>query len=211
MSLKLHAMPLSPRGFKAVLVANHLAIDYEFVLCDLGKGDQKQPRFTAMNPNQRMPVLEDGDFSLWESNAIIQYLAAKKPESGLLPKDERDRADVTRWQFWESTTFDPACATLVYENAVKRLFGIGEPDPVEVEKGLAKFNAAARILNGHLKGRDYVAQNRLTVADFSLGSALVATEMAHLPVDDYPEMKRWAAMLTALPAWNKTLAMAQPR
>jgi len=211
MSLRLHAFPLSPRGFKVVLAANHLGLDYEFVLCDLSKGDHKQAAYTAINPNQKMPALEDGDFKLWESNAIIQYLAAKKPEAGLLPKDERDRADVARWQFWESTTFDPACAILMYENAVKRLFGIGEPDPVEVEKGLTKFNAAARILNGHLKGRDYVAQNRLTIADFSLGAAFVGAQMAQFPMADYPEVARWSARLAELPAWNKTLAMAQQR
>jgi len=86
MSLRLHVFPPSPRAFKVLVVAHHLGIDYEFVLCDLTKGDQKSAAYAALNPNQRMPSLEDGDFRLWESNAIIQYLAAKKPEGGLLPR-----------------------------------------------------------------------------------------------------------------------------
>ena len=93
MSLRLHVFPPSPRAFKVLVVAHHLGIDYEFVLCDLTKGDQKSAAYAALNPNQRMPSLEDGDFRLWESNAIIQYLAAKKPEGELLPADERARAD----------------------------------------------------------------------------------------------------------------------
>src|SRR6185312_15205802 len=147
MSLKLHAFPASPRGFKAVCFANHIGIDYEFVLVDLTKGAQKSPEFTALNLNQRMPVLEEDGWSLWESNAIVQYLATKKPELGLLPKDERARADVSRWMFWDSAHWDQACATLIFERLVKGLFGGGPADPKEVEKGLVNFNRSAQVLN----------------------------------------------------------------
>lgn len=208
MSLKIHAFPLSPRNFKVLLVANHLELDYEFVFCDLNKGMQKQPSYAAININQRAPALEDGDFKLWESNAIVQYLASKKPGT-LVPTDEQGRADVLRWQFWESTTFDPSVAILAYERLVKGLFGGGPPDPVEVEKGIAKFDAAARILNAHLKGRDYVAGNRLSVADFSLGSALILAQPAQLPIEPYAEIRRWGARLAELPAWRATVAMQQ--
>ena len=89
MSLQLHAFPHSPRGFKVLAAANHLGLDYEFHLVDLGKGDQRRPEFLALNPNGRMPVLEDDGFVLWESNAILQYLADKRPEAGMLPMDAR--------------------------------------------------------------------------------------------------------------------------
>src|SRR5258706_2833588 len=172
MSLKLHVFPPSPRGFKVLVVAYQLGIDFELVFCDLTKGDQRSAAYTALTPNQRMPALEDGDFRLWESNAIIQYLATRKPESGLLPRDESARADVARWQFWESTTWDPACAILIFERAVKRFFGGGAPDPVEEEKGLQRFDDTAAVLDGHLKGRKYVCGNQITLADFSLGADL---------------------------------------
>ena len=107
MTLKLHVFPLSPRAFKVLAVANHLGLDYEFCFCDLTKGDQKQAAFTAINPNQKMPALEDGAFKLWESNAIIQYLASKKP-GVLAPTDAQGAADVARWLYWESTTWDAA-------------------------------------------------------------------------------------------------------
>ena len=211
MSLRLHVFPPSPRAFKVLVVAHHLGIDYEFVLCDLTKGDQKSAAYAALNPNQRMPSLEDGDFRLWESNAIIQYLAAKKPESGLLPGDERGRADVARWQFWESTTWDPACAILVYERVIKAFFGGGAADPVEVEKGLQRFHRAAKVLDAHLRGRTYVCGERLTVADFAIGADLTMAEPAQLPLEGYGEIRRWAAILADLPAWQRTRAMQTAR
>lgn len=206
MSLKIHAFPLSPRGFKALVFANHIAIPYEFALVDLTKGAQRTPEFTAINPNQRMPVLEEDGFNLWESNAIIQYLATKKPELGLLPKDERARADVSRWMFWESAHWDPACAILVFERFVKGAFGLGAADPAEVEKGLAQFHRAAKVLDAHLKGRKFICGDHLTVADFSVGAALIMADKAQFPLEAYGEIRRWHAGLSTLPAWQKTLA-----
>jgi len=211
MSLKLHVFPPSPRGFKVLVVAYQLGIDFELVFCDLTKGDQKSAAYTALNPNQRMPALEDGDFRLWESNAIIQYLATKKPESGLLPRDESARADVARWQFWESTTWDPACAILVFERAVKRFFGGGAPDPVEVEKGLQRFHRAAGVLDAHLKKRPCMCGEYLTLADLAIGSALTMAEPAQLPLESYGEIRRWAGKLAALPAWQRAREMQTAR
>ena len=209
MTMKIHAFPPSPRAFKVLFVANYLGSDYEFCLCDLTKGGQKTDAYTALNPNQKMPTLEDGDLKLWESNAIIQYLAAKKPESGLVPSDEKARADVLRWMFWESTTWDPAIATLVFERVVKSFFGGGAPDPVEVEKALQKFTRAADILNAHLRGRDYLSGDRLSLADFAVAADLTMAEAAQLPLDDYPEIRRWSARIADLPAWKAVRSMQQ--
>lgn len=211
MALKLHVFPPSPRGFKVLVVAHQLGLDYEFVFCDLTRGDQKSAAYSALNPNQRMPTLEDGDFKLWESNAILQYLATKNWESGLLPRDERGRADVTRWQFWESTTWDPACAILIFERAVKRFFGGGAPDPAEVEKGLQRFNRAASLLDAHLKKQPYVCGDHLTLADFAIGASLTMAEPAELPLEAYGEIRRWAGKLAELPAWQRTREMQTAR
>src|SRR3954462_9177908 len=108
MTLKLHVFPLSPRGFKVMWAANHVDIAFEPVLVDLSKGGHRTPEFVALNPNMRMPVLEDGDFVVWESNAIVQYLVASKPDAGLLPSDSRSRASAVKWQFWDSAHWDPA-------------------------------------------------------------------------------------------------------
>jgi len=118
---------------------------------------------------------------------------------------------VTRWQFWESTTWDAACAILVFERVVKGFFGGGAPDPAEVEKGLQRFHRAAKVLDAHLRGRTYVCGNRLTLADFAIGAGLTMAEPAQLPLESYAELRRWAARLADLPAWQRTRAMQNAR
>jgi len=206
--MKIHAFPMTPRAFKVLAVAEHLGVPYEFVFCDLTKGDQKTRAFTAINPNQKMPVLEDGDFTLWESNAIIQYLASKRPGL-LLPLDEQMRADIARWMFWESTTWDPAVSILIFERVVKSFFGIGAPDPAREADGEAKFHIAAAILDAQLQGRDFVC-GKLSLADFSLAARLTLAEEARVPLEQYGDLRRWYARISELPAWSAVRAMQRP-
>lgn len=209
MTIELYVFPPSPRAFKVMAVANHLGLDYEIRFVDLRKGDQKAPQYAALNPNMRMPTLKEGDYVLWESSAIAQYLAAKKPDSGLLPQDERRRLDVMRWQFWEHAHWDPACAVFAFEYVAKPIvLGINEPDMIAIAKGTEAFHRAAKVLDGHLKNKRFVTGDTLTLADFGMGSAMILAEMAHYPIEPYGEIKRWYATLSALPAWQKTRAQS---
>jgi glutathione S-transferase len=207
MTIELYVFPPSPRSFKVMAVANHLGLDCALRMIDLRKGEQKAPQYAALNSNMRAPTLKDGDFVLWESNAINQYLALRRPDSGLFPADERARLDVTRWQFWELAHWDPACAVFAFEYVAKPLvLGIHEPDQAALAKGTEAFHRVAKVLDGHLAGRKFVSGDALTLADFSLGAAMNLAEMAHFPVEPYGEIKRWHADLRALPSWQKTLA-----
>ena len=209
MTVELYVFPPSPRAFKVMAIANHLGIDTTLRMVDLVKGEQKSPEYAALNPNMRMPTLKDGDYVLWESAAIGQYLAGKKPGSGLLPADEEARLDVTRWQFWDIAHWDPACALLIFENVVKPVVLMsGEPDSAAIAKGSESFHREARVLDGQLKGKKFVTGDTLTLADFSLGAAMNLAEMARYPVEPYNEIKRWFRTLSALPAWQKTLAQS---
>src|SRR5215475_2282982 len=172
MTIKLHVFPLSPRAFKVLFAVNQLGIPYETALVDFAKQGQKAPGFTALNPNQRMPVLEDGDFVLWESNAIVQYLAAQRPQSGLWPQDARGQADVSRWLHWESAHWTPACAPLAFERVVKKLANLGDPDPTAIARAEALFHPLAAVLDGHLRGRRCVRCDTLTSADFGVATGL---------------------------------------
>jgi glutathione S-transferase len=203
--MKLHVAPPSPRAFKVLALANHLGLDYELRPVDLLKGDNMRPEFAALNPNRMMPVLEDDGFVLWESNAILQYLAAKKPESGLLPSDPRGHADVNRWQFWEIAHWDPTCGTLLFERLVKRVFGLGDASPAEMEKGEQKFRRFGDVLNGNLVGRRFITGDDLTVADFSIGAWLNFAQAARYPIDGFREITRWHADLMELPAWRESI------
>lgn len=210
MSITIHAFPPSPRAFKVMAVAHHVGADCTIAMCDLVKGEQRAEGFAAINPNRKIPVLQEDDFTLWESNAIIEYLAATHPQAGLMPSEPRARADVLRWMFWEATTWGPACATLAFQRLVKPLLGLGGPDPAVVEQGERDFHAAASILDAHLKGRDYLSGDRLTLADFAVGAVLTLAVPAQYPLDPYGEIRRWAAGLAKLPAWRAAFAEHQP-
>jgi len=209
--ITLHVFPTSPRAAKVIALVDHLKLDCEFRIVDLFKGEQQRPEYAALNPNQRMPVLEEDGFVLWESNAILQYLACKRPQSGLLPAEDRARFDVIRWQFWDSAHWDPACSVFAFEYLVKGLLGIGAPDAAAVAKGAEMFQRAASVLDAQLAGKKFITGEALTLADFSIGSGMILAGSAHYPIDSYGEIKRWYAGLTALPAWQKTLAQSTMR
>jgi glutathione S-transferase len=211
MTIEIYAFPPSPRGFKPMVVANHLGLDWTLHFVDLRKGEQKSPQYAALNPNMRMPTLKDGDYVLWESNAILQYLAGLRPESGLLPRDERGRLDVTRWQFWDLAHWDATLAIFAFEYVAKPLvLGRNDVDAAAIARGTELFNRNAKVLNDQLRGKKFVTGDNLTLADFALGAPMNIAEMAHYPLEPYGEIKRWYASLCALPAWQKTLAQAAP-
>lgn len=115
--MKLYGFPASPNTWKVRALAAQLKMPLEFELVDLLKGAQQTPAFLALNPTGRTPVLVDGDFKLWESNAILQYLASKNP-TPLYPNDAKGRADVSRWQFWDLAHWGAqACQPLTFENS----------------------------------------------------------------------------------------------
>ena len=97
--MKLVGFPPSPNTWKVRAVAAHLGIPLENEFVDLTKGQQRSPAYLALNPSARAPTLVDGDFKLWESVAIMQYLASQKPNT-VWPDDARTRADIMRWQSW---------------------------------------------------------------------------------------------------------------
>jgi len=207
--IKIHAMPMSPRAFKVLFAAHQIGVPYEFVPLSIGGGGTRTPEYTAINPNQRMPSLEDGEFKLWESNAIVQYLAEQKPESGYLPRDLKERMTAVKWQFWESNHWDPACAIFMFERFVKQLFKMGDTDVAEIKKGEAAMARLGPVLDGQLGKTRYAAGDRMTVADLSLAPSLVMAEAVQMPVTEYRNIQRWIAEMKALPAWAKTEAMRQ--
>ncbi|MBI1212492.1 MAG: glutathione S-transferase family protein [Alphaproteobacteria bacterium] len=209
MGLKLYTFPPSPRSFKVLWAANQLGIDYEFELVDFSKQAQKAPEFLALNPNGRAPVLEHDGYVLWESNAIVEYLASLKPQSGAMPSDVRAQNAVRKWLYWDSAHWDPACAIFAFERVVKPLFGLGETNEAEIARGMQLFQNVGAVLEGELKKHRYVAGETLTVADLAIGSALSIAERARFPTESFRNILRWQADLTSLPSWKKTVAMQQ--
>ena len=203
-NMKLYYNPLSPNGRRARLAAAVLGSNVDEKVVDFSKGEHKSPEYLALNPNGAVPTLVDGDFVLTESRAIMQYLASKKPESGLLPRDEASRADVTRWQFWDAAHFSPALGTLAFEKIIKRMMGMGEPDNAKVGEALANFRRFAAVLNLRLDGKAYVVGNALTIADLTLASSLMYSSQTEAPVSEFSNVESWFSRITALDGWKQT-------
>ena len=202
--MKLYHNPLSPNDRRVRLAAAVLGIPLEEKLVDFSKGEHKSAEYLALNPNGAVPTLVDGDFVLTESRAIMQYLASKKPESGLLPRDEAARADVTRWQFWDAAHFSPQLAALAFERVIKGMMGLGEPDSTKVNESLTNFRRWAQVLNTRLSDKQYVVGNSLTLADLTLASSLMYAKQAEVPLAEFPHIETWLARITSLDGWKKT-------
>jgi glutathione S-transferase len=202
--MKLYGFPPSPNTWKVRAVAAHLALPLEFVLVDLTAGQTRTTDFLALNPTGRTPVLVDGTFTLWESNAILQYLASRIPNS-LWPDDARRRADIMRWQSWQLAHWGTkACEPLIAERLVKRVLNLGEADAGIVADALDMFDREAAVLDRHLKSRRYLAGDDLTLADLSVAAPLFHAVPAELPLERFGHIQEWFGRVSALPAWRET-------
>lgn len=182
-----------------------LGAKLDLVVIDLVNGEHKARDYLLMNPNGKVPLLDDDGFCLWESHAIMQYLADKSPGQTLYPEEIHARADVNRWLFWSACHFTPAVGLISRERVSKRMVGgSGEPDPAEIERGEALLAAAARVLDTHLAGKQWIAQNKLTLADLAIASPLMHTAAAQLPVMGYENLQAWFVRVQALDAWNNS-------
>jgi len=202
--MRLYHHPYSFNARRAVLTALHLKAPVELVFVDLQKGEQRQPQFLKLNPNHRVPVLEDDGFVLWESYAIMQYLADKIPRQTLYPTETRARADVNRWLFWCSQHFSPAVGVLNWEHVIKGMLGLGAADPAEVRRGEQLMREYGGVLEAHLSGRDWLCGDALSLADIAIAVPLAATVPAKLPVGDLSNVQRWLATMQSLDAWKRT-------
>ncbi|WP_017299874.1 glutathione S-transferase family protein [Nodosilinea nodulosa] len=202
--MKLYYFPASPNTRKAHAVALHLDVPLDLRFIDIQKGEQHSPEFLSLNPTGRTPVLQDGEVVLWESTAIMYYLASRTPNS-LWPKQETIRADILRWQSWHLAHWYQPCQTMQFENFVKRLLNLGEPDPQVLQGATEAFHREAAVLNQHLEGRKFLVDNALTLADFSVASSLTYAIPGQFPLEGYPHIRAWSDRMDQLPAWQQTL------
>ena len=205
--MKLHTFVGSPNSHKVEAVVSHLGLErsIQHQYHDLFAGDLRQPDYLALNPNGKVPVLEDGGFVLTESNAIMQYLADKASDGSLFPRDPQRRADVVRWQCWELAHFNQAFGSLVIETVVKPRFNRrGPTNPALVEAALADLARFATVLDRHLSGRDFMVGGGITLADYSV-VALEAYQPS-VPFDwsPYPHLNAHFDRMRGVEHWRRT-------
>lgn len=190
---------LAPR--KVCALARHLKAPVEFVYVDLGKSEQRAPAYLALNPNGKVPTLVDGEQVIWESDAILCHLS-DRTGAGLWPHEPSRQIEVIRWLSFGAHHFNRAVGELYFQYVIKPRFGLGAADPAAVETAQADFRTHAAVLDRRLKGREWLAGDRMTVADFAVANALPYAETASMPLAEFPEVARWHEQLNRLDAWR---------
>ena len=189
---------------KALWGLDESELAYERVEAGGAHGVVSDPAYRAMNPNGLVPVLEEDGFALWESNAILRYLADGADGALRLPDDRRERAQVQQWLDWQATSFTPAM-----RDAFWQLYRAAPEarDHALVAESVGRSETLAAILDGHLAGRAFAVGSRFTIADIALACA--AHRWLALPVArvERPEIRRWYAALALRPAAARIFAM----
>lgn len=201
--MRIYHHPISSNSRRVAMLAKHLNVDAEFILINLASEADRR-RLLEINPNCKIPVMEDEGFLLWESCAIMQYLADKTPGQTVYPQALQARADINRWMFWATQHLAPAVGVLTWERIWKGYVTGQGPDPREEERGESELADYATVLDKHLAGRQWVVGDSLTLADMALAAPLMYHRQASLPLDGYPHLLAWFGRMQQLPAWQQT-------
>ncbi len=186
---------------RVLALVGHLGLDAECIEVDIKAGGLKTPSYLALNPNGKAPTLVDGEVTLWESSAIMAYLCNKAGSDMWPAQHPAEQVEVLRWLSWNDSHWSRAVGPFYFEHVVKRTFHLGEPDRAELVAALPNLHKLAPVLEGHLATRDFVACNRLTIADFHMASMACDWRDAEMPFADYPNIVRWLDRLLTIPAW----------
>jgi glutathione S-transferase len=194
-SLCLYHFPLSGHAHRARLFLSLLGLDADIVDIDLLKGEQKTPDFLGKNPFGQVPVLEDGDVTIADSNAILVYLALRyDPTRRWYPVD--DPIAAARVQRWLSV----AAGELHAGPAAARVAVLFKrPDPLEPMH--AKAKNLFTLLNAHLAGREFLAAQHPTIADVALYTYTSHAPEGGIPLHPYTHVGAWLARMEALPGF----------
>lgn len=188
---------------KALWGLDEAGLAYERIEAGGAHGVVSDPTYRALNPNGLVPLLEEDGFALWESNAILRYLADGAAGALRLPEDRRERAQVQQWLDWQATSFTPAM-----RDAFLQLYRAtpGNRDHALIAASIRDSETLAAILDRHLEGRDWVVGTRFSIADIALGCAV--HRWFALPTErvERSAMRRWYATLARRPAAMRVFA-----
>lgn len=189
---------------KVLWCCEEMALEYRRIDAGGPFGVVDTPPYLSLNPNGLVPTVEDDGFVLWESHAIVRYLAAKHATGSLWPIDPRARAEADRWMDWKHTTFWPTFRTLflgLIRTAPEKR------DTAALEESRLKTAQVLRMVEAHLATREYLAGNAFTMGDIALGCAI--WRWMGLPIErpSMPQVERWFDSLTRRPAYKATVML----
>lgn len=203
MKLYMHPASITSRTVRLFIAENGLKIDEEVV--DLRAGAHREPEFSAKNPSQLVPLLEDGDFRLSESSAILKYLA-DKTGSPAYPTDIKKRAKVDEMMDWLNTQFYRDWA---YNFCYPQLFPHHKRRSEEAHAGTVEWGKRnsqkwLQILNDHwIGGNEYLCGNQITIADYFGAGLVTLGEAIHIDFSKYPNVARWLGNMKKMKSWDR--------
>lgn len=179
-----------------------IGADYTIKKFDYFEAEQKSPEFVSVNPNAAFPALKDGDFILWESNAILQYAADKVGNTNAYPTDLKTRADINRWLLWESSSWFGSCYVYLVENCVKPLLGAATDESI-LSNEEENFHKLAAILDSRLAENTFISGEMPTIADVAIAAPMHLHAWAKLPLSNHPNLVRWMTENVEIQDWWK--------
>ena len=207
--MKLYHHPASTVSRPVMLFAAEARIPLEMQVVDLFTGEHTQAAYDADNPNHLVPVLEDGNFRLTESSAILKYLA-DKTGSALYPKDLQQRARVNERMDWINTQL---CRDFAYGFIYPQIFPSHKRPSDEAQQATLKWGQERaqgwmKVLNDSIlgPGNAYVCGDAITIADFYAASFVALGEITGSDYAAYPNIRRWLDRMKALPSWKQVNA-----
>jgi len=197
--VRIHHFAKSGHAHRALVFAKIAGIAHDAVPVDLAAGAHKSPEFLAMNPNGQVPVLEDGEVIVSDSNAILVYLArAYAPD--WIPNTPAGEADVQRW-------LTLAAGEIAFGSCAARLITVFNA-PLDVDFAAATAAKAMQKLEQGLEGRDWLVGDRPTIADVATYSYTAHAPEGNVSLDPYPNVRAWIARFEALPGFEAMPATA---
>lgn len=193
-NIKLYRHPLSGHSHRVEVFLSLLDVDYELVDVDLKNGEHKQPQFLQKNIFGQVPVLEDGDITLSDSNAILLYLANKYDKNKTWYSDDIVvAAEIQRFLSVAAgrVAFGPAAARLI------NVFGAG----LDADFAITTSHALFAVLEQHLEGRDWLVSDHPTIADVANYTYIAHAPEGSVSLDDYSNIKNWLHRFEQLPGF----------
>ena len=187
---------MASRAHRVVRMLKELGIHYEHVPTAFQDGSTRTPAFLQINPNGRVPVLDDDGFRLFESLAINLYLA-KKHGGPLAPRDLQEDALATQWSFWVTTEIEKP---LLLASANRKLFAADQRNEEEALTALAKLARPFKVLDELLATRPHLLGERFTVADLNVATVLDLAPQCGIALDAWPQLDAWLKRCLARPA-----------
>jgi glutathione S-transferase len=201
----LYTTALSANGRKPLAVANHLAIDVTVTSVNVYQGEGQADWYLAVNPWGKVPTLVDGELVLWESNAILVYMSEVYGDFALLSRDGRQRADILRWLFWESSQWQPVLNRVLAPRVRQLLFPDASAPPAVVAWHDTELERLMKVLGTVVDARGFICGSGVSLADFAIAGMTTYFPAADFPEHDYPSVAAWLRRMAEVEAWESTL------